>query len=154
MAFSFNTLLMELGAEIGVDPDALVRTQELIVDNNVIGMYLDADNLSDSSSSASQMVVFFTLLGNVSYEDFPRVARTLLEANNLWAGTGGCTLGLQRGHDQATLSAQLPLSALDGRSFSVAIHGFCDTANFWRRYIAELEVQHADSWRMYSLETP
>jgi hypothetical protein len=116
-------------------------------------MYLDAadddndaaaaifDRADDRSNVFNQQVIFFTLLGTVDHQHFPRIARTLLEANNLWAGTAGCTLGLQRGSNQVILAGQLSLHRLEGPNFSVVLDGFCDTANFWREFVAGANLE-------------
>lgn len=146
---SFHTLLTDLASDIGVDAVELIRTQELIVDDQVIGLYLAgenddmdsldgrpvADDVPGPDSEHATYVVFFTLLGAVDSARQPLILRTLLEANNLWAGTAGCTLGMQAGSGQIILCAQLPLAFLTGPDLSAVLASFAETATFWRSFV-------------------
>lgn len=146
---SFPDLLIALASDVGVDAAELTRTQELVVDDHVIGLYLDVENAEMDSldrpvmaeeptgpdGEHSTYVVFFTLLGAVDAAQQTRVLRTLLEANHLWAGTAGCTLGMQADSSQVILCGQLPLAFLSGPDLSAVLASFAETATFWRSFV-------------------
>ncbi len=65
----------------------------------------------------------------------------LLEANLLWAGTGGATLGV----DPATLSVfmcyQEKMEGMEFLRFQELLKGFSDTALFWNQRLAGGEAE-------------
>ena len=148
MAQAFSSLLAAVAIEIGVSAEALQRAQELVIDDHVIGLHLELnsprveDSLGASNfveaqvDSAMASVMFFTLLGEPHPDRLAMVCSTLLAANCRWAGTAGGTLGLQQGSNQVVLCDQLPLLSLDGPSFAMVLNSFCDTAAFWKNFVA------------------
>jgi len=153
---TFNALLCDLAKDVGVGEAELISTQELVVDGHAVGLYLNVDNdaldagrvpvaslgpLSEDSlnqeplSEESTYVVFFTLLGEIDPERQPTMLPTLLQANNLWAGTAGCTLGMQVSSRQITLCGQLPLTFLTGPDLAEVLANFAETATFWRSFV-------------------
>lgn len=159
---AFHDVLTALAQEAGVDATELTRTQELVIDDQVIGLYLDGENdaLNDPDarpdaragmaadagpdSEHTTYVVYFTLLGAIDPAPHPRVLRTLLEANHLWAGTAGCTLGMQPGSGQVMLCGQLPLAFLTGADLCAVLASFAETAAFWRRFVTGTAAVEVD----------
>ena len=101
-SLSYEEILSALAGQVGLDPQELLSTQELVVDGQPIGLQLEGDERSGD-------LIFFAGLGTPAPEQLQRVVRTLLEANHFWVGTGGCTLGLQPGTGAVTLCGRIRL---------------------------------------------
>lgn len=129
MSISYQALLIQLAKQAGVDAEALASTEEIVIDGISIGLQLDGTEQEGD-------VLFFTTLGAPAVGHFESIARTLLEANSLWVGTGGCTLGIQPETGEVTLCGRAPLAALDGSSMAEVLAGFTDLADFWKKYVA------------------
>lgn len=125
---TYEELLRQFAAHVGLDAQELLSTEEVLIDGLAVGLQLDGDR-------ADGDLVFFALLGTPSAEHLGRIASTLLEANNLWVGTGGCTLGLQQATGAVTLCGRMPISALTGESLAMLLDGFVDTASFWKGFV-------------------
>lgn len=125
---TYEELLRQFAAHVGLDAQELLSTEEVLIDGLAVGLQLEGD-------TADGDLVFFALLGAPSPEHLGRIARTLLEANNLWVGTGGCTLGLQQATGAVTLCGRMPLGALTGESLAMLLDGFVDTASFWKGFV-------------------
>jgi hypothetical protein len=134
---SFNELMADLADHIGLDKAELLQTQEIAIDNFVVGFQADED-------PTVKNLIFFTLLGVPSPEKLNQIAITLLEANNLWAGTSGCTLGLQQESRAVILAGNMPINLLTGQSLAVVLEQFINVASFWQQYI-QGTVLHNDS---------
>ena len=96
MRLSYEEVLKEFAHHVGLESEALLHTEEVLIDGFPIGLQLEGSPVSGD-------VLFFTTLGTPSPEHLGRIARTLLEANNFWVGTGGCTLGVQQATGAVTL---------------------------------------------------
>ena len=78
---------------------------------------------------------FFTGLGEVSAVNKAAVIEDLLNANVLWRGTGGATLGLDSQKDVVTMAYQEPISNISYGRFEQILEGFLTTAEQWMRRI-------------------
>lgn len=65
------------------------------------------------------------------------LCRLLLEANNLWAGTHGGTIGL-RGENVVMLSASRPVASLSTERLAAMVNAMCRDARAWRAHVIEL----------------
>ncbi len=86
----YQQLLENYALMMGMEPAAdLLVNQEVQVSDLSVGFTVEGDE--DSGS-----ILFFTSLG-MPAPNMPRerLMQLMLEANALWVGTGGCTLGLQ-----------------------------------------------------------
>ena len=130
MSQAYRNLLTEFANEIGLQPlDQFLETEEVVIDDVTVSLFFEGDEeLGD--------VVFFSLLGKPSAERLPAVTRVLLEANYLWAGTGGATLGMSPDDGTVIIAARLPLDTLNGAALASLLDSFVDSASFWRRYVA------------------
>lgn len=127
-SMSYEDILNALAEQVGLDAQELLSTQELVVDGQPIGLQLEGDERNGD-------LIFFAGLGTPAPEQLQLVIRTLLEANHLWVGTGGCTLGLQPGTGAVTLCGRIRLDELGGKTLAALLDGFSDTAEFWRNLI-------------------
>ncbi|WP_298208938.1 type III secretion system chaperone [Acidovorax sp.] len=128
MSKSYENILREFADHVGLDANELLGTEEVLIDGLAVGLQLDGDAVDGD-------LLFFAALGTPSGEHLGRIARTLLEANNLWVGTGGATLGVQQATGAVTLSGRMPLSALSGDALAMLLDGFVDTASFWKGFV-------------------
>lgn len=123
----YQTLLEDYARLAGLSPvEDLVTHQELVIADIVVGLSAEGD--ADAGD-----IAFFATLGRPA----PQVARDkllqlMLEANALWVGTGGCTLGLQTGTGAVLLCARAPLALCDARALAAALDAFTDVALLWR----------------------
>ena len=128
MSLSYEDVLREFATHVGLDPAELLSTEEVLIDGIAVGLQLDGDpDVGD--------LVFFAVLGTPEAAQSARIAQTLLEANNFWVGTGGCTLGLQRETGAVTLCGRVAVDELGGASLATMLDGFVDTAQFWRAFV-------------------
>jgi len=126
----YEHLLRNYAALLGLEPvQQLLTTQELVVSGITVSLMLDGDkDIGD--------VVFCTNLGIPTTEMTPeRLYSLLLQANGLWAGTNGYTLGLQHGTNAVLLAGRAPLPLCHAKGFADSIGAFVDTALPWRAVI-------------------
>ncbi|MCD2514224.1 type III secretion system chaperone [Comamonas endophytica] len=126
----YQQLLENYARLIGIEPAAdLLETQEVQVAELAVGFTVEGDEEDGS-------VVLFTSLG-LPAPQVPRerLMQFMLEANAFWAGTGGCTLGLQ-GHTGAVLvCARAPLALCDAPAFAAVVDAFAEVALLWREVV-------------------
>lgn len=126
----YEHLLRNYAALLGLEPvQQLLATQELVVSGITISLMLDGDkDIGD--------VVFCTNLGIPTPEiPLERLYTLLLQANGLWAGTNGYTLGLQHGTSAILLAGRAPLPLCHAKGFAELLSSFVDTALPWQAFI-------------------
>lgn len=128
MSTPYRKLLTELAQHIGVDAPGLLAGQELNIDG--LSIFLQPNAEEDA-----QEMVLCTVLGSLTEQRFAEVARTLLQANHLWVGTGGGTLGLSPAGDTVTWCARLPLQDLDAHTLAVLLGDFARLGLAWAQYL-------------------
>lgn len=125
----YSALLQDYARQAGLPVDEFQANQELVYSDIVIGLALEGDEETGD-------VTFFTSLGQPSSEvDQTQLMQLMLEANGLWVGTGGCTLGLQAGTGAVLLCARLPLELTYASSLSTALQAFATVATMWREVV-------------------
>jgi len=131
VAESYTALLEDVCRVLGIEPaDPVIQSGTLTVDD--VDVYLDYRDEAFETS-----VVIYTDLGAVPPEAPATLLRNLLEANLLWAGTGGATIGLHPETGQAVLSYAMPFDGLTGEGLGAALAQFAKVAKFWREFIAD-----------------
>lgn len=126
---AYEKLLRGLADHLGLDGDLLARTQELVIDDLSVGLaYEGLEGFGD--------VLYFVNLGATQPGCSPEVYRTLLQANNMWAGTGGATLGLQSDTGNVILAGRVDLSTITPEGLAAMLDGFSDTGQFWKLFVA------------------
>lgn len=126
----YQTLLEDYARLAGLAPvEDFLASQELVIADLVVGLALEGD--ADRGD-----IAFFASLGRPA----PQVAREqllqlMLEANALWVGTGGCTLGLQAGSGAVLLCARAPLALCDAPALAAALDAFADVGLLWREVV-------------------
>lgn len=103
----------------------VARTQQIVIDGHAISLWCaPADSADDA-----------LLVCRADVARFPAglpnsVCRLLLQANNLWAGTHGATLGL-RGHDTVMLSAARRVGSLTAATLDALLVELHVDARTW-----------------------
>lgn len=131
MQVVFNEFVQGLAEYLGLAPVELAQSQELMVDDLAIG-FLHEDGEGDDPGD----FVFFCRLGAPQPVHAPAVHKVLLQANSLWLGTAGFTLGLHEGSGDILLCGRWPLlPEATPEAFVRLLDSFVATALIWRGYI-------------------
>ncbi|MDQ8031326.1 MAG: type III secretion system chaperone [Bordetella sp.] len=128
---AYLALLDALARRLRVDPAGLRQAQTL----SIGGRRIDFSVARDADDAAEDRIVVrcgVTRLPAPARED---VCRLLLQANNLWAGTAGASLGLL-GERDVIASEAVRLASVDADRLAALVTGLCAQAQAWE---AELE---------------
>lgn len=126
MTSRYVDLLTAFAGEIGLpSTEQFLKTKELIVDGITISLFHEGDDRTGD-------VVLFAALSEISAERTAEILQVAMEANYLWAATGGATLGVSG--STLAMSLRVPLILLDAHALANVVGGFMQTATFWRRY--------------------
>ena len=125
----YDQLLRAFAAHLGIDEDTFADTQEVVIDGLAVG--LDLEGTEDFAD-----VVYFCTLGAPARARVAEVYKTALQANYLWAGTGGATISLQPETDRFLIAGRVDLDGLEAAGLAALLDAFVDTAGFWKKYIA------------------
>ena len=128
MSLAYTQLLTELAQRIGLDAPSLLVQQEVCIDG--LGIFIQQSGEEDAPD-----VLLCSVLGRPSAQRFAEVLRTLMQANHLWVGTGGGTLGLSPAGGAITWCLRLPLRDLDGATLAALMAGFAELGQAWAQYI-------------------
>lgn len=128
MSQAYQTLLTQLAAEIGLDPDALAATEEIVIDDLPIGLQLEGQG--DEAE-----VWLCSLLAAPTADRWEEVALALLQANHLWTGTGGATLGMLPADNTVSLNVRRLLRDLDCEKLAVLLAKTADIGLAWQDFI-------------------
>ncbi len=90
------------------------------------------------------LLTFFCKLGCIPQENAVDICSLLLEANVLWAGTGGATLGVIPEDKSVVLSYQERAEQMDRTRFETILSGMVDIAEFWSGKIKDVSGSIAD----------
>ena len=126
----FNNLLKDLGKSVGL-PDLKPS------DDGLCSLRFDDRVTIDlEANDETGALIFSSIVGTLMPYQTEKLYPELLEANLLWAGTGGATLGV----DPATLSVfmcyQEKMGEMEFLRFQELLKGFSDTALFWNQRLS------------------
>lgn len=127
-----DDLLRRLGERLGLEDLAWDDGGEctLEVDDHLtVAMYVD---------DADQNLVLYAVVGQADEDSAPQVYRELIEANLLWKGTGGATLGADPDAGTVILAKELPLTVLDLDSWEHHLGEFVSVTERWTARLTEL----------------
>ncbi len=121
----FTDLLKDLGNNIGL-PDLKPSSAGLCSLR-----FDDKVTIDLECSEETGALTFSSILGTLAAHEADAFYPQLLEANLLWGGTGGATLGVDRATLSVFLCYQEHLEGMDFLRFQQLLKGFSDTALFW-----------------------
>lgn len=131
MREAMDRLLGDLCTQMNIDDAAtVIASRTIVVDEFSIC-------IEGRDEIYSEDVLVYTDLGEVPGGNAAEILRNLLEANLMWAGTGGATIGLHPDTSHAILAYRTPLEGLNGEMFAAAVSQFATVAAYWRKFIAE-----------------
>ena len=116
----------EQHARPGVVSIDLPHTEELIIHGRAVSLSFKLHE----NSPEDGMVICRTDLARFNESPAEGLCRLLLQANNLWAGTGGSTLGM-RGEDVLIMSQARRIGSLDITMFDALLGALCADADSW-----------------------
>ena len=128
MPESYQNLLTTLAQEIGLEAVSLIATEEIIIDDLAIGLQLQGEG-------ERAEVVLCSLLAAPEKDRWDEVARALMQANHLWTGISGATLGMLPEDDTVSLNVRRPLHALDAEKLAVLLAKTADLGLAWQDFI-------------------
>lgn len=132
MPTPFDTLLHDFAATHGLSGDDLLQTHEILVDGLPVNLIFEG--LEDVGD-----LVFYTTLGQPAPGTEAAAYRSLLLANNLWAATGGGTLGLLS-DGTVSFCYRTPLEGLTVDTLSDTLALFTSQAQNWINILASEET--------------
>lgn len=127
----FLDLVTELGKMVGLPqlkPDSDGR---LSLAFDAMVLHLQPDRHEDA-------VVIYCLIGEVRDTHQPEIYKHLLEANALWNGTGGGTLGALDHGKTAILAQLVPYNPGSFYAFEKKLESFINLAETWQRRLERL----------------
>ncbi len=132
----------------GVDSAAFAQAQCLVIDGKRLDFFLERDACDAAEDRLIVRCEVMRLPGAASEE----VCRLLLQADNLWAGTRGATLGLH-GDDVVIFSESARIASLEGEGLVTLVQGLRRQAEIWaaeldretrqRPVVADFALLHA-----------
>jgi len=126
---NYTDLLERYAQFVGLTPvEALLSAEEVVVGDVTIGLMNEGGDAGE--------VVFFARLGQpTAAAGLEAVYRLMLQANALWSGTGGNTIGLHEPSGEALLCGRVPLALCTAQTLSGLLEAFSDTARVWREIV-------------------
>lgn len=121
----FANLLKDLGNNIGL-PDLKPSSSGLCSLR-----FDDKVTIDLECNEETGALTFSCILGTLAAHEAEAFYPQLLEANLLWGGTGGATLGVDRTTLSVFLCYQEHQEGMDFLRFQQLLKGFSDTALFW-----------------------
>ena len=129
---TFAKLLADFGATTGIP--SLAADSEgyciLELDEKVV--------LVMQYEQETESIVFYTDLGKYPRTCEQAVFFDILQANCLWAGTGGTTLGINAENNSVLMCYRLQTLNLEPETFERTIESFTNTAEYWTGRIEAL----------------
>ena len=131
-----KNLIAEFGASIGIP--------ELTLDEeNRCNLMFDEVAVSFELSPDEDAVYIYAYLGDVVPGNNNALFASLLDANYLFRGTGGATIGVDEASGRVVMIRSEDLSALRLSRFSSLAEEFINLAELWQKKLAEFPAQTA-----------
>lgn len=129
---SFQTLVTELGALIGVPDLAADDTGYIALSFEGVTLFLQHD-------AEAEEVVAFARIGTVDGDRVEQTYGMLLGANLFWQGTRGSTIGVDPVNGATFLMGRHALASLRSDSFAAWLEQIQEMAVYWTARIAAAE---------------
>jgi hypothetical protein len=123
---SFATLLETLSERLGTPLEDAGGATAVDIDGNPVVL-----------QDAGDLLLLRTEIGDLPDEGREALLTAVLEANHLYAGTGGGTLALEPGVPRLVLQKYTWFDRLDPDAVPDLIARFAATADSWRRLLAD-----------------
>lgn len=140
---AFDALLADFAEHVGLSAQELAYSSEIVIDTTTVTLFHEA---ADGRPDDGGDVVMFCTLNMPPVADRSELYKSALEANMLWVGTGGATLGLQPGTGAFTLCAKSPVAMLDADELARALDHFVDAAECWSDFVRARHVQPSPAY--------
>lgn len=125
----YQALLSALAEEVGLEASSLIASQEIVIDDLPISLLLEGEGEQAELRLSCQ-------LGVPGKSRWTMDMRTMLQANHLWTGTGGATLGMLES-GMVSLSVRRLLSELNADRLAVLLAKIADIGLAWQDFIAQ-----------------
>lgn len=123
---TFATLLETLSERLGTPLEDAGGATAVEIDGNTVIL-----------QDAGDLLLLRAEIGDLPDEGREALLTTVLEANHLYAGTGGGTLALEPGFPRLVLQKYTWFDRLDPDAVPDLIARFAATADSWRRLLAD-----------------
>ncbi len=127
----FNKLLKDLGNNVGL-PELSANSQGLCSLRFDDRLTIDLEYNEDR-----EVFIISSLIGMIRPNQKEKFYSEFLEANLLWVGTSGATLGVDPETLTVFICYQEPLAGMEFSRFQNLIKEFSDAALFWNRRLLE-----------------
>lgn len=129
-----NNLLGEFGSSIGMP--------ELELDEeNRCNLMFDEVAVSFELSPDEASVYLYSYLGDVVSDDSKAVFAALLDANYIFRGTMGATMGVDEASGRVVMIRSEDLSALRLSRFQSLVEEFVNLAELWQNKLADFPAE-------------
>lgn len=141
------TILREFGSKIGISQLALndERLCTLSFDEIIANL-----ELSDDGATLS----CYLWIAEVSADRRAEIALAIADANYLFAGTHGATLGMNRSSGDLVLSAQLPDATLTLKGFEQSLENLVNLAQNWQQRVTRVPPPADQASRAQAMPSP
>ena len=138
MLDTYQALLRAFADQAGLDADSLVATGEVALGGVEGGVTV---RMSCRGSQVRGELVLLCDLGMPPRARRLALYESLLEANHLWLGTGGATLGVEPGTGHVVACERLDLQGLGASGLASALAEFVEACGAWRDFIDQARPQ-------------
>ena len=132
---TFDELIRDFGGKIGV---------ELTPTDGAVALAVDDMSVLIQELPELDAVVLLGEIGEPPPEGLERLLTAMLDANHLFAGTGGGTLSRDPESGKFHLCRWESLALADGESFAAVVEKFVNVLETWRKLVADYRPPAAD----------
>ncbi len=130
----FKNLLRDLGTSVGL-PDLKPSNDGLCSLRFDDRVTIDLEFNEETGA-----LIFSSIVSTLLPYQTEKVYPELLEANLLWAGTGGATLGVDPATFSVFMCYQEKMEGMEFLRFQELLKGFSDVALFWNKRLQQGEA--------------
>jgi hypothetical protein len=124
----YEEFLIDLSVQFDLPVEMVLRTEEIVM-NGITVRFINQEEQA--------MIGLLANVGCLNEGQAQAQMRLLLEANMMWAGTGGATLSVLPGSDTVLLTHLCPMYEIDMTILAENIAIFVDVAAFWIAKLTE-----------------
>ena len=147
-AVILKNLLTEFGTSVGI-PDLQLDEE------NRCNLIFDEIAMSFELGPSEESVYLYSYLGDAIHTDLEDLYATLLDANYIFRGTQGATIGVESTSRKVVLIREERLSNLQLPRFRLLVEEFVNLAELWMKKLANFSVETEDDANSFMRnETP